>query len=238
MAQPAYYRNRARQIAHGTWQPWADPARVRDHVHKLLATGTYQDIAQAAHVGQMTVWEIAHAARPVIKTDTATALLAIIPNGIQPQRADANGSMWRLRSLMAMGHTTRRITRALATSRDIIAPLIRGQRATITPSLREDISRLFDAWWDKQPPRQTPATKAAACQALQRAAVHNWPCPAALDEDELDLPGYQPTERWRYAQGTGIAAEDPLAKTRQKQQAPENCGAQQDRPAEPEREAG
>jgi hypothetical protein len=49
---------------------------------------------------------------------------------------------------------------------------------------------------------------------LQRAAVHNWPCPAALDEDELDLPGYQPTARWRYAAGTGIAADDPLGKTR------------------------
>jgi hypothetical protein len=45
--------------------------------------------------------------------------------------------------------------------------------------------------------------------------MHNWPCPAALDEDELDQPGYQPTARWRHAHGTGIAADDPLGKNHQ-----------------------
>jgi hypothetical protein len=237
-AQRGYYRNRARQVAHGTWQPWADPAPVRDHVQNLLKTGTYEAVAKTANLGQMTVWEVAHGARPAIKTNTASALLAVTPGGIQPQRVNANGSMWRLRSLIAMGHTSGRITRALGASADIIAALIRGQRATITPCLRDDITRLFDAWWDKQPPRRTPAAKAAACQALQRAAVNNWPCPAALDEDQLDLPGYTPSGRWRYAHGTGIAAEDPLRKNHQKQQPPEHRGRQTDRPAEPEREAG
>jgi hypothetical protein len=101
----------------------------------------------------------------------------------------------------------------LGSASHIIAPLIRGDRATITTPLREDITRLFDAWWDKQPPRRTPGEKTAVRKTLQRAAVHNWPCPAALDEDDLDQPGYQPTARWRYAHGTGIAADDPLGKT-------------------------
>jgi hypothetical protein len=100
----------------------------------------------------------------------------------------------------------------LGSASHIIAPLIRGDRATITTPLRDDITRLFDTWWDKQPPRRTPQEKTAACKALQRAAMHSWPCPAALDEDELDQPGYQPTARWRYAHGTGIAADDPLGK--------------------------
>jgi hypothetical protein len=225
MAPPqlAYNRNRARQIAQGSWQPWANPAQVRDHVHQLLETGTFQAIGDAANVGRMTVWEIASGVRPVIKAATAEALLAVTPSDVQPQRVDANGSMWRLRSLMAMGHTTGRITRALGTSTDIIEPLIRGERATVTAPLRDDINRLFDAWWDKRPPRRTGAEKAAACKALQRAAVRNWPCPVALDEDELDLPGYRPAARWRYAQGSGIAGDDPLGRKRQ---------------AEPEREAG
>jgi hypothetical protein len=160
----------------------------------------------------MTVWEIAHGTRPVIKADTARALLAVQPADISPPRGDATGAMWRLRSLVAMGHTTRRITIALGSASHIIEPLIRGDRATVALPLREDITRLFDAWWDKRPPRRTPRQKSAACRALQRAAVHNWPCPAALDEDELDTPGYQPTGRWRHAAGTGIAAEDPLGK--------------------------
>jgi hypothetical protein len=138
------------------------------------------------------------------------------PEGVaaRPQRADANGSMWRLRSLIAMGHTPQRIAAALGTTTSTINPLITGQRHTVQEPLREDITRLFDAWWDKHPPQATPAEKAAAVRALGDAAVRNWPCPAALNEDELDTPGYHPTDRWRYSKGTGPAAEDPLGKQR------------------------
>ena len=214
MAHPplACDQDRARQIAPGTGHPWADPAPVRDHVQKLLRTATFQAVGDAAGIGPMTVWEIAHGARPAIRQQTARALLAVQPADIQPPRVDANGSRWRLRSLVAMGHTTGRITTALGASASTVEALIRGDRATVTTGLRDDITRLFDAWWDRQPPRRAPGQKTAACKALQRAAVHNWPCPAALDEDELDQPGYQPAARWRYARGTGIAGDDPLGR--------------------------
>ena len=234
MAHPHrdYRRNRARRIAGGTWQPWADPAPVRDHVQNLLQAATFQAVGDAAAVGPMTVWEIARGTRPVIKTGTAQALLAVQPADIRPPRVNANGPMWRLRSLIAMGHTTGRITTALGTSRNTIEALVRGDRATVTAALAGDITRLFDAWWDKRPPRQTRGQKAAACKALHRAAVHNWPCPAALDEDELDTPGYKPAAGWRYARGTGIADGDPLGKHRGRQPEPSQP------PAGPEREPG
>jgi hypothetical protein len=219
-----------------TWQRWTDPAPVRDHVQRLLQTGTFQAVAEAAQVGQMTVWEIAHGTRPVLRTETAQALLAVQPADLRPQRVDANGPMWRLRSLIAMGHTTGRITTALGTSHNTVQALVRGERATVTVALCHDITRLFDAWWDKQPPRRTRGEKTAACKALQRAAVHNWPCPTALDEDELDLPGYKPTARWRYARGTGIATNNPLGKNRRKEPAP--GGPQASPRAESELEAG
>ena len=100
MAHPplACKQTRARQIAHSNWQPWADPAQVRDHVHRLLQTATFQAVAAAAHVGEKTVWEIARGVRPVIKTRTARALLAVQPADVQPTRVDANGAMWRLLS--------------------------------------------------------------------------------------------------------------------------------------------
>ena len=145
--------------------------------------------------------------RPVAVT---RALLAVQPADINPPRAPANGPMWRLRSLIAMGHATGRITTALAAPAHVIEPLIRGDRATITTTLAGDIGRLFEAWWDKQPPQHTPAEKAAASKARHRAARNNWPCPAALDEDDLDQPGYRPSARWRHALGSGIAAADPL----------------------------
>src|SRR5690348_4998679 len=75
MAHPplADHRDRAGQAAHGTGRPWADPDPVRDHVTRLLETGTFRAVGQAAQVGEMTVWEIAHRARPAIKQDTAAA---------------------------------------------------------------------------------------------------------------------------------------------------------------------
>src|SRR5260370_11564310 len=100
---PAYDRNLVRQIAHGTWQPWADPAPVRDHVHRLLQTATFQAVADAASVGQMTVWEIAPAPRPAIKTGTARALLPAQPHAIRAQRVDPNRSMLRVRYGVAIG---------------------------------------------------------------------------------------------------------------------------------------
>jgi hypothetical protein len=230
-----YHRHRARQIAAGAWQPWADPAPVRDHVQDLLRAATFQAVGDAAGVAPMTVWEIARGTRPVIKTGTAQALLAVQPADIRPPRVDANGPMWRLRSLIAMGHTTGRITAALGTSPHTVQALVRGERATVTAGLAGDITRLFDAWWDKQPSRQTRGEKAAACKARQRAAGHHWPCPAALDDDELDQPGYQPAAGWRYARGTGTAEGDPLGKTRDKQPEPGQPSA--GRTAEPERES-
>ena len=141
MAHPqlAYNRNRAQRIAHGSWQPWADPAPVRDHVHRLLQAATFQAVGDAAGVGPMTVWEIAHGTRPAITTRTARALLAVQPADITPPRAPANGPMWRLRSLLAMGHATGRITAALAAPAHVIEPLIRGDRATITTTLPHSI---------------------------------------------------------------------------------------------------
>src|SRR5438034_11381652 len=109
----ACHRDRDQPITQGTGRPQADPTRVRDHVAKLLETSTFQAVADAAQVGQMTVWEIAHATRPAIRQQTARALLAVQPADLQPRRADANAAMWRLRSLMAMGHTTGRVTTAL-----------------------------------------------------------------------------------------------------------------------------
>jgi hypothetical protein len=220
-----YRQHRARHIAAGTWQPWADPAPVRDHVQDLLQAATFQAIGDAAGVGPMTVWEIARGTRPVIKTGTAQALLAVQPADIRAPRVGANGSVWRLRSLIAMGHTTGRITAALGVSPNTVQALVRGERGTVTAGLAGDITRLFDAWWDKRPPRQTCGEKAAACKARQRAAVHNWPCPAALDDDELDLPGYKPTAGWRYARGTGTAEDDPLGKSRGRQPEPSRAPA-------------
>ena len=54
-------------------------------------------------------------------------------------------------------------------------------------------------------PERTRAERSAATLARRRAIAGNWCAAAALDDDLLDLPGYQPRQGWMPATGTGTA---------------------------------
>jgi hypothetical protein len=124
---------------------------------------------------------------------------------------DANGSMWRLRSLVAMGHSGRRLARALGMREDRVRRLLRGQTKIIDRRTFLNVYYLFEAWWDKRPPARTRTEKAAITIAYQTAARNRWPTPANLDEPELDRePGYRPKPGWKHGTGVGIADDYPL----------------------------
>jgi len=187
-------------------------APVRDHVLKLRAAGgTYASIGQAARTGAMTVHGIAHARRPTVQAAVARRLLAITEADIRTTRRAAGGTMWRLRALVAMGHTCARMAAAIGVPPATLRRIVRGQAHTITPDLRQAVTGLFDTWWDKTPPLRTRREQLAARGARNRAARNNWPPPAGLDEDELDRPGYQPHCGWLHARGTGVADDYPFA---------------------------
>jgi hypothetical protein len=118
---------------------------------------------------------------------------------------DAGGTIWRLRSLFAMGHGSSRIARAMNIRPETIRKLVRGDTATVSPAFRDLACALWNAWWDKRPPERTRSQRSAASAARRRAERHGWPAAAALDEDELDQPGYKPYSRYRPATGTGTA---------------------------------
>ena len=120
-------------------------------------------------------------------------------------RLDAGGTRLRLRALHVMGHGSARISRALGVREETIQRLVRGDARTISPHLRDAISDLYDAWWDKRAPERTRAERAAAARARRRASAGNWCAGAALDDDQLDVPGYRPRTGYRPATGTGIA---------------------------------
>jgi hypothetical protein len=122
--------------------------------------------------------------------------------------------MWRLRSLVAMGHDCASIAQALHVPPDLVRRIVRGQARSVTCELRAVSCQLWDAWWDKTPPRSTPAERRAAARALRQAMRHNWPAAAGLDEDQLDEPGYRPWSRYRLAIGTGVAPDFPPARPR------------------------
>jgi hypothetical protein len=188
---------------------------VREHVARLRAAGgTYESIGLAAGTGAMTVHGIANACRPTVQAEVARRLLALSEAGIRSVRPSSAGIMWRLRALVAMGHTCSRMAAATGIPPATLRRIVRGEAVTVTPELQQVITALFEAWWDKAPPRRTRREELAAGNALKRAALNDWPCPAGLDEDELDQPGYQPNCGWRYARGTGVADHYPLAERR------------------------
>ena len=120
-------------------------------------------------------------------------------------RLDGGGTRLRLRALHVMGHGSARIARALGVREETIQRLVRGDARTISPQLRDAISDLYDAWWDKRAPERTRAERAAAARARRRAIAGNWCACAALNDDLLDVPGYRPRTGYRSATGTGIA---------------------------------
>jgi hypothetical protein len=128
---------------------------------------------------------------------------------------DSGGTMWRLRSLVAMGHDAGRIAHALTLSPRTIEKILGGQADAVSPELRDLVRQLWDAWWDKRPPEQSRSERRAAGAARRRAKRCGWCPPLGLDEDELDQPGYRPYSRYREAMGTGTSGSSPRKPARE-----------------------
>ena len=120
-------------------------------------------------------------------------------------RADAGGTRLRLRALHVMGHGSARVARAVGVHPTTIRSLVRGDTRTVSPQLRDAITAVYDAWWDKRAPARTRFERGAATAARKRAIAGNWCAAAALDDDQLDTPGYRPQYGWKPATGTGTA---------------------------------
>ena len=131
------------------------------------------------------------------------ASLAIVPR----DRLDAGGTRLRLRALHVMGHGSARIARAMGVRENTIQRLVRGDAYIVSTPLRDAVIGLYDAWWDKRAPERTRAERAAAARARRRAAAGNWCAAAALNDNQLDIPGYRPRAGYRPATGTGVAAD-------------------------------
>jgi hypothetical protein len=149
---------------------------------------------------------ITHDPAPGQAATSSTAVVFSLTRGTVPcARIDAGGTRLRLRALHVMGHGSARIARALGVREMTILALVRGNATTISPRLRNAIADLYDTWWDKRAPERTRAERASASTARRRARASNWCAAAALDDDQLDVPGYRPRSNWRPATGTGTA---------------------------------
>jgi len=197
-------------------QPAAAPGDVRDQIRRLQDDGaSYRAIAAAAGLSPATVHGLRSGRRQPTPA-TTRALSKVTAGTLRRARVDAGGSRLRLRALHVMGHGSARIARALGVREITIRRLVTGDATTISASLRDAITDLYDAWWDKRAPERTRFEHGAATAARRRAIAGNWCAGAGLDDDELDIPGYRPASGWKPATGTGIAPDiHPPAPPRQ-----------------------
>jgi transcriptional regulator with XRE-family HTH domain len=191
----------------GTPLAGLDPAAARAHLrHLRQAGGSYRRIAAAAGLDPATVRHL-DTGRNNSTRGTAAAILRVTSDAIAPARVDAGGTRLRLRALHVMGHSSERIARAAGVRDLTIRQILRGDARTVSPQLRDKITAVYDAWWDKRAPERTRYQRGAATAARKRAIAGNWCAGAALDEDQLDVPGYRPRYGWKPATGTGTAPE-------------------------------
>lgn len=126
--------------------------------------------------------------------------------------ADAAGSARRLQALIAIGHCETRLASLLRRyggleSEGDVARLVTppgGARVTVSRGTHDAICRLYDDLWDQPPPEHNPAERAAAAAARALARQRDWPTPAALDDDLIDDPAYQPQGGWLPATLAGV----------------------------------
>ena len=184
-------------------QPSAGPRAARDHALRLRQDGgTYRGIAVAG-LAPGTVRGLLSGPRRA--TSGTAAVVALTSSAMPRGRVDAGGTRLRLRALHVMGHGSARIARAVGVHPTTIRALVRGDTTTTSPQLRDAITAVYDAWWDKRAPARTRFERGAATGARKRAIAGNWCAAAALDDDLLDTPGYQPEYGWKPATGTGTA---------------------------------
>ena len=191
---------------------------ARDHLTRLRQHGgTYRSIAAAAVLSPDTVYALASGRRP-----STTRHGHRRPHGDQPRPCPGPARRGRHPAAAAgparhgprLGPHRPRPRRPPAT----IRKLVRGDARTVSPRLRDAIAGLYDAWWDKRAPARTRFERAAATVARKRAIAGNWCAAAALDDDLLDIPGYQPEYGWKPATGTGTAPDiHPPALPQQKE---------------------
>ena len=206
----------AGQAAATSSDPGAVPGDVRDQIRRLQDDGgSYRAIAAAAGLRPPPSTACAPAAASPPPPPTR-ALSKVTSSTLRRARIDAGGSRLRLRALHVMGHGSARIARALGVREMTIRAIVRGDTPTVSARLRDAITDLYDAWWDKRAPERTRFERAAATAARRRAIAGNWCAGAGLDDDELDIPGYRPASGWKPATGTGIAPDiHPPARPRQ-----------------------
>jgi hypothetical protein len=142
---------------------------------------------------------------PIDAADVNAIPYVPLPFRCTDEVMNAWGARLRIRSLIAMGHSQRRIGIALGVSRKRVTDIVNGLVIEVPVELARDVVKLWNHWWDLVPPTRTPTQKASFRRSRALAAKWDWCCPLGLDEELIDDPYYIPGSGWLPATGAGIA---------------------------------
>jgi hypothetical protein len=201
----------------GQWQPFMPAAQVADKIRALKAGGaTLATISAATGVSVPALFEITSGQRQQVRTETAQKILAA--NQVQSGRrtTEANGTMWRLRSLQAMGHDSATLAEHMSARagrqvhQETVRRLLAGEASRVQPDVCEAARGTWNALWDRTPPEETQVEKRNAARARGRAQRENWPTPMALDEERIDTHNWRPNSRQTWLPAEGVATARPV----------------------------
>jgi hypothetical protein len=96
---------------------------------------------------------------------TPAAVVEVTSRTMPGRYVEAGGARLRLRALHVMGHGSARIARAAGVHPATIRALVRGDAVTVSPPVRDAITAVYEAWWDKRAPGRTRCERGAATAA-------------------------------------------------------------------------
>lgn len=199
-SDPAYERNRRRQRAYGTWQPYVNAEPVRTHVRQLMAYGLgWERIASQAGVSRGTVEKLLYGAAyrgagpsKRIRPETADKILALQPaagrlaSGIG---TGATGTHRRLQALVAAGWPQTRLAERLGMHRANFGRTIRNPHVHM--STERAVRDLYDELW-RTDPRDHGVTDRWYSHARRHARDNHWAPVGCWDDDTIDDPAAFP----------------------------------------------
>lgn len=176
----------------------AEPSR--QHIRGLMDQGMgWKRVAKAAGLAPSSVYAILWAqdsksrTRPMrkqINKAMEATLLAVELDLADHMIIDNLGSLRRLRALVAMGWSQKRLAKILGMQPANFGTVIHGRREGITVKTAKRIDEVFTDLWDKTPDATTRFEQAGITRAKREADAKGWVTAAAWDD--IDDPDEEP----------------------------------------------
>jgi hypothetical protein len=190
--QKVYGRSKAHQVD-------AEPARK--HLKRLRRRGWgIRAVSKEIAVSKSTLQRVLYGTpskgirnTKTVKAEISERILAFTPIATRKKYADtkieltdSTGSQRRIQALMVRGYSLPALAAESGKTSGNFKLILASKRVLVTTA--DEISRLYDRLWDKNPPANTVGERISIGMAKRFALGNGWLPPMAWDDDEIDDP--------------------------------------------------